>query len=265
VAQILTFHYRPGSSILHRSDPRLKFLIYLAWNLSLAASGLGAAAAGLGFLLLAGILLGLPMLRIARELRSFIWIFIISWISRVHLSGAAILHPLPGFLPAFGIPYDAAGAREALRFMAQFSAALFSTHVLMSTTALSDLQEGLFRLIRPVNRKFAWRISTMIRIMLTAIPQLLDSGSRTADALKMKSVVARRHPLRYLRGMGISLLRSVDRLAGGYSASLLIRGWQPGGPDRPLPLVSDAGANILSGLAGLLPMLTIQILPALIR
>jgi energy-coupling factor transporter transmembrane protein EcfT len=266
MAQILTFHYQPGSSLLHRSDPRVKFILYLAWNISLGSLGLQESLAI--SLLLVGLMgaLGIPILRLMGELRALIWIFLITWLSRAHLSGGVTIAILQEVLPfALNIPWNSQGALLSLRFMVQIAAALASTHILMATTALPELQEGLYRLLRLVHRGFAWRLSTMIRIMLSAIPGLMDAAAQGRSSLKMRALNARRQPILYIKGMGTIMLKAVRRLAGGYAEALTIRAWQPDGPATMPAANLFTGVNLIVGALGIIPLILIGILFELLR
>ncbi len=265
MASVLIFHHQPGNSLLHRSDPRMKFLLYLGWNLYLSFLPLIPAIVMFTVSFTAFLALRNPLPRFLREIRGFFWIFLITWISRAHLSGGRTVRLAMDMLPGRSLllSWNPDGAAEALAFIVQLAAALVSTHVLMRSTSLSELQDGIFRSLRPLNREFAWKLATMIRIMLSAVPVLMDAASDADRAIRMRAATPKRHPIRYAKGISLALLAGVNRLSGAYTRALLMRAWAPSGPLSLAPLVIDWKANgvvlallmISAMFAGMLPLL----------
>ncbi|AHC15051.1 CbiQ family ECF transporter T component [Salinispira pacifica] len=229
MAQNLSFHYQSGSSLLHNASASVKFIAYISLNLLFSAAGYSGMLINLAAMIIVSFLAGTRVLRVIKELRAFFWIFLISYISRAHLSDGIPVE-IPFLQHSFIINWNKEGAYETLRLILHISNSIISTHILMSTTRLSQLQDGIYRIIRPLNAKFAWTISTMLRIMLGAIPRLLDAAKDSGRRIRLRGLQIKKHPLRYVKAMGLLMLQHMGNLSTSYTASLLLRAWKEDGP-----------------------------------
>lgn len=229
MAQNLSFHYQGGTSILHNASASVKFIVYICLNLFFSTAGFAGMLLNLSAMIVVSLLVGTRLLRVMKELRAFIWIFLISYISRAHLAEGIPLE-LSVLTYDFTLNWNSEGAQETLRLILHISNSIISTHLLMSTTRLSRLQDGIYRLIRPLHARFAWTVSTMLRVMLGAIPRLLDAARDSGQRIRLRGLLIRKHPLRYLKAMGVLMLQHMGNLSTGYSRSLMLRGWKEDGP-----------------------------------
>ena len=221
---VLSFHYHQGRGLLHRCRPDCKFMAYLFLNILVTLSS-GTILIALFCLLLVFALVNRPgILSVAKELRAFFWIFLISYVSRAHLSAGEVVTVLPETL-ALRVSWNAPGAVIAGFFVLRVLAAIIATDLLMFSTKISDLQSGIHFLCARIHIGFAWRFSTMLRLMLGSIPILMDYSALARQRLRLRGLPLRRKPLIWLRGMGTAMLRAVGRLSTAYSQALLARGW----------------------------------------
>lgn len=231
----LTFHYRlpghraqgraqPRPGLLHRCNPAVKFLSYLVLSILLSISSGSTVLILFILLFCSAIAVNSDVFAFFRQLRAFLWIFIISYLSRAHLSGGEIITLFPRSL-SLSLSWNAPGALAAGFFMLRVMSVLIVTDLLMFSTTAGDLQQGIYFLFSFVHRNAAWRLSIMLRLMLSSIPILMDSAEVSRQALRARGLRQRRRPLAYLRGIGLVIIRVLDRLHRSYARALLARGW----------------------------------------
>ena len=244
---VLSFHYRHGNGLLHRCNPSLKFILYLAVNLLFSFSP-NSMLIGLFILLfLFALVINSKILLVAKELRAFFWVFFISYVSRAHLSGGEQIALFPWISQSqLKISWNPAGAVETGFFILQVSAAIITTDLLMFSTPIGALQSGIYSCFAPLHPKFAWKLSTMLRLMLSSIPILMEAATFAKQRLKLRGLIPRKMPLPYLRGMVTAILHTVNSLSGAYVQALLARGWNSSGsPTGRNACLSSADALLL--------------------
>jgi energy-coupling factor transport system permease protein len=178
----LTFTgFQSGESVLHRLDPRTKLLCTLA--LMAALFVVDNIPIILFFWALAASLYPLghiPLTVFWRHLRSFVWLYAITFSIHLLFDPGAKLLPLPWI----GGVISLAGLRAGILFTVRIAALLSLSTLLMILTAPQDMTDGLERLLRPLSRLgvpiMAWAL--MISIALRFVPVLLDEGEKIRRA-----------------------------------------------------------------------------------
>ncbi len=219
-------------NFLHGCNPSLKFILYICMSISLTLSS-GTALITLFLLVFCSALMGgVKIGQIARQLQSFFWIFLISYLSRAHVNGGEVFILFPSSM-AFPLSWNADGARAAAFFVLRICGVIILTNMLMLSTGAGELQRGIYSLLAFAHRGLAWRISIMLRIMLVSIPILKDTAAASRKRLRMRGLIARKHPLAWLRGSSLAMLRAVDRLSSAWPRALLVRAWTLHNPPPP--------------------------------
>ena len=138
--------YVPGTSVLHRLDPRTKLLSVLLWmTAALASHGVPPVLAFCTFIVATACLSRLPPVLLLRNLRSFLWLLVIT----------ALLHALmtPGRLvwhvPWLELNVTEEGLQSAAIFTLRLGAVVTAAAMLTLTTSPMELTDGLERLLRP--------------------------------------------------------------------------------------------------------------------
>lgn len=178
VNDITIGQYLAAPTLLHRVDPRLKIcavvaatvlvFIYTGWPL--------LAFAALLVTLLA--ICGLPLLRVAKALRS-VWVIVfVTFLLQVFLTpGEVIWHW--GFLSITDT-----GLANGLLFSGRVLLLVVLLSALTMTTPPLKLADGLESLLRPLSylKIPVARITTIVSITLMFIPSILDQSSKLVRA-----------------------------------------------------------------------------------
>lgn len=189
---MFAFHYRPGTTVLHRADPRLKlaalFLAGPAVFLSAPAVLAGIVAAIAAVTTLARI----PIGTLALELRAF-----------------ALL-----LLLIVGGRWATDSLESGLLLGLRFSTVVLMGITLVATTTVNELRSAVRRLLRPVPGINAGRVSAMLSMMVLFIPLLLDELATLRAAHASRAGGMERNPLRRMRRLaGALVLCSLKRIA----------------------------------------------------
>ena len=219
--------YFPGNSLIHRLDPRTKFLtlipIIIAVSLSrnvLILSGL------LLFLTVIVTLSEVPVVQFLRQLRFFIWIVVFTMLIHPFVGGGEELLNLP----LLGLSITSEGLYRGLFFGLRLLLLVSFSVLLMLTTSPSDLTDGIETLLRPLNRigiqsgKFA----LMLGITLRFIPVLFEEGDRIRKAQTARGAQfegSLRSRIHSLASIVIPLFISVINRSETLALALEIRGF----------------------------------------
>ncbi len=243
--------YVAGDSLLHRLDPRTKLVaVTVMMTVALGSSGLAPVGAFGLFVLLAAGLSRLPPALLARNLRSFLWLLLIT----------ALLHAFntPGE-PLWRVPWlellaTREGVQSAALFTLRLAAVVTAAALLTLTTSPLELTDGLERLLRPLRRLRvpSHELAMMISIALRFIPVLAEEAERLQKAQMARGAEFGGGPVRRARKLVplllplfVSAFARADRLAVAMEA----RGYRGEGRTsyRQLRLGRlDAAAALLS-------------------
>ena len=179
--------YVPGTSVLHRLDPRTKLLNLLLWmTAALASRGVPPIIAFCAFIVATAYLSRLPPTLLLRNLRSFLWLLVIT----------ALLHAAmtPGHL-VWHVPWlEVNVTQEGLQAAAIFTLRLGAV---VTAASLLKLTDGLERLLRPL-RRFgvpAHELAMMVSIALRFIPVLAEEAERLQKAQMARGADFGGHPI----------------------------------------------------------------------
>ena len=187
---VLSFHYRHGETLLHRSRATVKIIAYLVINLLISFSS------GAMLLSLCGLLLLFCRHRQAGNPYCYRGTAGISLDIHYQLykpcplergRNNAVFSRDP---PAE--PFLERGGERLLQgfFMLRVFAALIATDLLMFSTKIGDLQLGIYSIFAQIHRDMAWRLSIMLRIMFISLPVLMDSASSARNMLRLRGGAA---------------------------------------------------------------------------
>jgi energy-coupling factor transport system permease protein len=169
--------YIHGTSPLHRLDPRTKLLCLLALMAALFANESWTALAAIGaFVAAAGLVSGLPAGYIARSLRPFVWLILMTVILNVLFVGGHILVEAP--LPYGGVTRE--GLSLGLLLGARIGLLVLAASLMTLTTEPITLVAGVEKLIAPLSR-FGVRphdVATAMVVTIRFIPVLLETAEK---------------------------------------------------------------------------------------
>jgi energy-coupling factor transporter transmembrane protein EcfT len=210
VAELTGFHYRSGSSLLHRLDVRIKLVLLALFS----AAGLHVSGAGLP-------LLGLPLLAVARNSRvvpsassrELRWLGLLLAVVFV----ARALSPDGTALLSLGtVVVSREGVLDGLQVCLRLVLVFLMGSMFVASTRPGDVKTGVQWFLGPLPFIPAERVATMLGLIVRFIPLIFEEISHTMDAQRARAVENRRNPVYRMVAFGIPLLRRVfetsDRL-----------------------------------------------------
>ena len=181
---MLAFHYTPGTTALHRADPRLKLAAMFLMGPAVFLSNppiLTAIAAAAAVAVAAA---RIPVGTLFSELRAF---------------GLLLLLIVGGRWAADSLT---SGLLLGLRFSTVVGLGL----TLAATTSVGELRGVIRWALAPIPRINAGRVSTMLSLAVLFIPLLLDELEAVRSAQASRAGGLERNPLRRARRQAAALL-----------------------------------------------------------
>jgi len=186
VSNMVVGQYYPGTSILHRVDPRTKIIAACAFVIVLfmvnGFEGLAVMGAGLAAVIA---LAGIPLPWLWRGLKPVLFLLVITLAFQLFLSSGEELWRL-GPVPVYrnGLVQGAFLTARLLLLVLSGSILTFSTPPVLLTDALGRLMEPLAKLKIP-----AYELALMMTIALRFIPTLVMEVDRIIKAQKARGAV----------------------------------------------------------------------------
>lgn len=201
MAELTTFSYLPGDSILHRTDARFKIILMIL--LSLAS--LNASLPGLGLLtvLLLGVCLyaRIPLISGFKELRVFLILLCLVFAARVYSTGGPSVLNFKYLSVSMEGLYNGALVCWRLAFVVVLGFAF------ISTTPPYEIKVAVQWLLKPVPFIPEKKVAIMMGLILRFVPVIFDQARDTAEAQKARGVENRKNPLYRLTKFGFPLMR----------------------------------------------------------
>ncbi len=229
--------YMPGNSLLHRLDPRTKFLsliLFMIVIFTIKALPALVLIGGVFFLSLA--LSGLPWAYVFRGVRAFLWLFLFTGFIHFFFTPG----PSLPFFPLGVIDVTWPGLVKGGFVSAQlFLAILFSSLMTLTTPPLR-LALGLEKLISPLKR---FRVpvedfSLMMMLTIRFIPILLREADHIIKAQTARGIDFESgnffQRVRNLVPLLTPLFHNVFKRADDLALALLVRGYVSGAPRTSL-------------------------------
>jgi len=225
--------YLPGDSLLHRLDPRTKFLALLL--LMVATFWIRSFIALIflwGFFFFSLILSALPWTYVFRGVRSFLWLFLFTAVVHFFFTPGASLPLFPiGF-----VNVTWTGVEKGVFVATQLLLAILISSLLTLTTAPLRLAHGLEKMISPLKRFHlpVEDFSMMVMVAIKFIPILLEETNRIIKAQSARGVdfesgnFFRR--AKNLVPILTPLFHSIFKRADDLATAMLARGFVSGKP-----------------------------------
>ena len=183
IKDITIGQYYPAKSILHRLDPRVKFVGTIAFLISLfVANSLWGYLLATAFLAVVIVLSKVPVKFMMKGLKPLFFIFI--------LTVAFNLFLVPGkvVVQIWILKITEEGIRQAIKIGIRLIYLVMGSSVMTLTTTPNQLTDGLEKLMRPLNKIKVpvHEIAMMMSIALSLIPILMEETDKI-----MKAQIAR--------------------------------------------------------------------------
>lgn len=172
--------YFPDDSMIHRMDPRIKFIIVLALIVVIfIAKTVWGYLAITAFLLFGALASRVPFIYVLKGLKPLWFILVFTFVINIFfITGEHIL------VEWWIIRIYEEGLLQAVNIAVRLILLIFSTTVLTLTTSPMEITDGLERLLSPLKViKFpAHELALMMSIALRFIPTLMEETDRIMKA-----------------------------------------------------------------------------------
>lgn len=183
LSDITIGQYFPGSSIIHRADPRVKIVLVIALIVTLFTVG-GPASYALivAFLALIVRISGIAPKMVLRGLKPILFIIIFTAVLNLFYTPGDPIWQW-GFLKI-----TREGVKVAILMVARIMLLIISTSMLTYTTSPIELTDGLERLLSPLKRLHVpvHELAMMMSIALRFIPTLIEETEKIISAQKAR-------------------------------------------------------------------------------
>jgi energy-coupling factor transporter transmembrane protein EcfT len=219
--QIELFHYRRSKGPLHAVDVKIKLIFFFA--AAIAALVLPLLCKGVLLLLLLPLvrMSGSSLLRIVREAVYLIVLLSLLLLTRI------IYSPLPPDIEIAFLKLSSTALASAAEYAAALVAVFLLTHILISTTSILQLRNGIYNVLRPLSLRAARTLSLLLALSLGRFPLLVDRYREIREALLSRGLSPRRRPLRWLTAAAGTLLAGLFAEAAQTKDALISRGIDP--------------------------------------
>jgi biotin transport system permease protein len=203
VADLTSFSYTAGDSLLHRLDARFKIVFVIFISLV----GLNAYLRGLGFLslILLGIILGtrLPLFSGLKEIRYFLILLLLIFAARVLASDG---------IPIIDLNYitiSMEGIYKGVLVCWRLILIVMLGFAFISTTPPATIKAAVQWFLKPVPLVPEKKVAVMMGLILRFVPVIFNQAGATAAALKARAVENRKNPVYRLTKFGFPLMRRI--------------------------------------------------------
>ncbi len=212
--------YYPVDSFVHRLDPRTKILVVL-----ITMSIFIAANKFIGFLIALLVLLfiiktsKIPVSLVARNLRPFIWLFLLTIFLHLFLTTkeAGIIH-----IPIFNIGIPRQGLILGATYSLRLAVLIILAALLTLTTSPMELTDALERFLKPLQKLgiSTHEFTMMMTLSLRFIPTLISEADKLQKAQVSRGATFEGNIIQRIKSviplilpLFISVFRRADELA----------------------------------------------------
>jgi energy-coupling factor transporter transmembrane protein EcfT len=211
MAHLTAFHYRPGDTLAHHLDVRIKFIVLILISLTV----LKAPMAFLGLITIGQMMLivrlRLPLKVTLAELRFLLFLLAAVFVAR------ALSTPGTPFVALKWLTISKEGLSEAALIVWRMLLIVLLGLPFVVTTRPADIKAAVEWFLKPVPFLPAARIGTMIGLLLRFVPTIFAQAGETMAAQRARAVENRKNPIYRLTKFVIPFVRrtfeSADRLA----------------------------------------------------
>ena len=223
--------YYPTDSFIHRLDPRTKVLIILA---AMMLFVLTQSLAKLSIALISVFLIirvsKIPFLVVIRNLRPFLWLFLLTIIFHLFLTkqGNTLI-----IIPYLGTEITTFGLTNGLIYTFRLGILILIAAVLTLTTSPMELTDALDRFLKPLQKLgiSTHEFTMMITLSLRFIPTLLFEADKLQKAQISRGAIFEGNMIQRIKSviplilpLFISVFRRADELALAMDARCYVGG-----------------------------------------
>ena len=201
MAELTSFGYSGGDSLLHRMDARFKIISIIF--LSLVSLNVSFRGIGLMTIILSGVIFyaRLPLAAAFKELRYFLIMLLLIFVTRVlSTDGTPVIN-----LQYFTISMQ--GIYNGILVCWRLAVIVILGFAFISTTRPSAIKAAVQWFLKPVPFFPEKKVAVMMGLILRFVPVILDQARETAEAQKARAVENRKNPVYRLTKFGFPLIR----------------------------------------------------------
>lgn len=219
------FSYVPGTSLVHKLDPRTKIVVVMLLGI-LAFRIEDLAGIGIMFMLFFALALlsRLPMSILLRAVRPMVPFITFIFITQLLFSGGS---PLTSF---WILKPSMEGLENGIGLAARFILLLLFAALLTASTDPSAITCGVEKMLRPLPLRWlgisSFELATMMNISIAFLPLLFERVERTKAAQAARGMDFVRNPFHSVPALAIPLLWGVIRDAEELALAMESRGYQ---------------------------------------
>ena len=206
MAELTSFGYSAGDSLLHRIDARFKIVLVILISLA----GLNAYLWALGFLTL--ILLGiiirarLPISIAFKEMRYFLILLLLIFVARVLSTGG---------IPEIDLKFmtvSMQGIYNGILVCWRLALVVILGFAFISTTPPSAIKAAVQWFLKPLPLVPEKKVAVMMGLILRFVPVIFDQATVTVEAQKARCIQNKKNPVCRLVKLGFPLIhRTFER------------------------------------------------------
>lgn len=242
MGELTTIGFKPGSSLLHRLDPRTKQLILMLLSVASLWGGVPFLATASILMVLLFHLARLRVRRLLLEIRYFLFLLtFVFFVRAVSLNDQ--LSPVVTMEQTL----------VALTVCWRLLLVVFMGALLISTTRTGDIRAALVWGLKPlpfVNERVA---ATMVGLVVRFLPLILFQANQISDAMRARGIERRKNPVVRLTRFTITLFRRVFLRADELVDSMQARCYSE---YRTLPELSFSKKDIVAAGVAMLVLLS---------
>lgn len=176
--------YFPGTSVVHRLDPRTKLIMLIVYIVALfTAKSWISYGVCLAFLVTVVVISKIPPKSIVRGMKPLVFILVFTGVLNLFFSGGETVLWKWGF-----ITITTEGIVRAIQMVGRILMLITGTFLLTYTTSPIALTDGLESLLNPLNKLHlpVHELSMMMCIALRFIPTLIEETDKIMSAQKAR-------------------------------------------------------------------------------
>lgn len=219
------FSYVPGTSLLHRFDPRTKIVaVMLLGVLIFRIENFAGIGALFTFFFVLASLSGLPMKIFFRAVRPMMLFILFIFLTKLFFTEGKALASYWILQPSLE------GLATGLKLAARFVLLLLFAALLTASTDPSAITCGIERMLRPLPLHLlgisSFELATMMNISIAFLPLLFERVERTKAAQEARGMDFVKNPFHTVPALAIPLLRGIIRDAEELAFAMEGRGYQ---------------------------------------
>jgi len=228
MAELTSFGYIAGHSVLHRLDARFKIIAVILLSL-VSLNGYFGELAVLTVILLGVILYArLPLGSGLKELRYFLILLFLIFVAR------ALSPREPSVLLLNYIHVSRQGLYDGLLVCWRLGFIVALGFALMSTTPPSAVKTAIQWFLKPVPFIPEKKVALMMGLILRFMPVIINQAKETVEAQKSRAVENRKNPVYRLTKLGFPLIRRTFERADDLVAAMEARAFSENRTDPAL-------------------------------